>query len=367
MLIGFLNHFKQSKKKAALAFTFFALLITPGCGKRKPPQPPIEKIPQRTEISGFQQGNNVILSWQMPVQNVSENKVLNIHRIDIYRLIEPLSSSVSLSEEEFSSRSTLIASLPVSNPDFGRKFMTYSDILEFSAQPVRLRYAVRFVNSSGQKAAFSNFLLLSPTATIANAPTDIEVKVFKDSIRLGWKAPLSNVNGSKPANILGYNVFRSVSGSESKILNSAPVIGEEFTDKNFEFEKKYTYFVRTVSLGNNGEPVESFNSETVELFAKDVFPPNPPEAVTIASAPKNLSLFFAFNLERDVVGYKIYRSTDFNQQKPDWLSLTPNLIKTNTFQDTKVESGKTYFYYVTAVDNANNESDPSEIVSETAP
>lgn len=367
MLIAFFNHFKLSKKKAALAFTFFALLITSNCGKRKPPQPPIEKIQQRTEISGFQQGNKVILSWQMPARNESPKNILTINRIDVYRLLEPLSSSVSLSEEEFSSRSTLIASLPVTNSDFGLKRISYTDTLEFAGQPVRLRYAIRFVNSSGQKAAFSNFLLLEPTAAIANAPTGLEVKALKDSIRLAWKAPISNVDGTRPANILGYNVFRSTGDEQTQILNSAPVTREEFTDKNFEFEKKYTYFVRTVSVGSNGEPVESFNSDAVELFANDIFPPNPPEAVTIAAAPKNLSLFFAFNTESDVVGYKIHRSTDLNQPKSEWLILTPDLIKTNTFQDTNVESGKTYFYYVTAIDNAKNESAPSEIVSESAP
>ena len=39
----------------------------------------------------------------------------------------------------------------------------------------------------------------------------------------------------------------------------------------------------------------------------------------------------------------------------------------NTFQDTRVESGKTYYYYLTAVDKAGNVSGTSEVVSETVP
>ncbi len=100
---------------------------------------------------------------------------------------------------------------------------------------------------------------------------------------------------------------------------------------------------------------------------KDIFAPSPPSAVTIAAAPNNLSIFFALNLERDVAGYRIYRTTDLNQPKSEWQLLNSQLVLTNTFQDIKVESGKTYYYYLTAVDKAGNISEPSEVFSETTP
>ena len=75
----------------------------------------------------------------------------------------------------------------------------------------------------------------------------------------------------------------------------------------------------------------------------------------------------AVNPEKDVVGYKIYRSIDKDLTKDQWTLLTPELLKTNTFQDTKVESGKTYYYYMTATDKFGNVSDLSEVVSETVP
>ncbi|MEO8072430.1 MAG: TolB protein, partial [Acidobacteriota bacterium] len=66
-------------------------------------------------------------------------------------------------------------------------------------------------------------------------------------------------------------------------------------------------------------------------------------------------------------GYRIYRSTNKNLPLAEWQNLTPELLTTNTFQDRQVESGKTYYYYLTAADKAGNISEPSEIVSETAP
>ena len=42
-------------------------------------------------------------------------------------------------------------------------------------------------------------------------------------------------------------------------------------------------------------------------------------------------------------------------------------LTSTTYQDETVQSGVRYFYYVTALDNAGNESQPSEVESETAP
>jgi fibronectin type 3 domain-containing protein len=47
--------------------------------------------------------------------------------------------------------------------------------------------------------------------------------------------------------------------------------------------------------------------------------------------------------------------------------LTPAVYTKTTFTDQNVEASKTYYYYVIAVDNAGNKSQPSEVVSETVP
>lgn len=357
----------RSYKKAVLAFTALILLFGLNCGKRAIPLPPIERVQQRVEISGNQQGNFVILSWTMPARNAADGSTLNIDHVDIYRLIEPLNTSLSLTEENFASRSTLINSVPVSKTDFARKLLTYSDTLEFAGQNARLRYAIRFVNDSGQKAAFSNFLLIEPTFQVAGKPGDLRAEISETAVKLNWEAPETNVDGSRPANILGYNVYVSNERIELKLKNNSPVTNTEFLDKNFEFGTNYKYFVRAISLGSNGEPIESLNSNTVEVLPRDNFPPSPPSAVTIAAAPNNLSVFFAVNPEKDIAGYFIYRSINPNQNKSDWNLLTPVPLTTNTFRDTKVESGKTYYYFLKAVDKNGNVSEPSEIVSETAP
>ncbi len=355
-------------EKAILAFIVFVLLSGLSCGKRKPPLPPIERVQQRVEISGVQRGNIITLAWALPANNASDKSILNIAGADIYRLAEPLNNSLALSEEEFATKSTLISTLPITDADFGQKQMTYRDILEFANQPVRLRYAIRLANASGQKAAFSNFLLIEPIAKVASNPASLYATTLEQSIKLVWTAPNLNVDGTKPANILGYNIYR-VNGDEDipVLLNPSPITDVNFNDKNFEFEKVYEYFVRTVSLGSNGEPVESLDSNTIIVKPKDIFLPSPPSAITIAAAPKNLSIFFAANDEKDVIGYKIFRTVNPNQVKSEWMLITKEILLINTFQDFSVESGKTYYYYLIAIDNKGNISQPSEVISETAP
>lgn len=355
-------------KTSLLAAVCLLLAVSINCGKRKPPQPPTEKVSQRTAISGVQQGSVVALSWQLPPQNADDRSLLNISRVDVYRLLEAADSPLTLSEEEFASRSVLISSLPVSEKDFSAGKLTFNDYLQFASQNVRLRYAVRFVNSSGQKAAFSNFLLIEPTARVAEIPSDLKANVSETVVELKWKAPTENVDGSSPANILGYNIYRKTDSDESpKILNASPVAESYFNDRSFVFSTNYKYLVRTVSLGGNGEPIESLDSNTISVKPSDIFPPSAPSGITVAAAPGNLALFFAVNPEKDIAGYRVYRSTDPDRVLSQWELLTEELLMTNTFQDTNVQSGTVYFYYITAVDSNGNVSRASVIVSEKAP
>lgn len=363
------SYFKQSQRKAAFAALALAVLSLAGaCGKRKPPLPPTEKVLQRADVTGFQRGSQVILSWKMPMSNAPEGSVLNISRADVYRLTERLDSPQSLSEEEFAARSQVVATIPLTKDDFGGKTLQYTDALQFAGQPARIRYAIRFVNASGQRAAFSNFFLLEPAARIAAAPGSLLTGLSQEAIRLSWTPPAANVDGTSPANILGYNVYRSESEkSPAKLLNQMPVTDAFFEDRFFVFEKEYFYFVRTVSLGTNAAPTESSESNIVRIKPVDTFPPSAPAAITIAATPTSISLFFPTNPETDIEGYSIYRSTDEKLPKDQWTLLTKELLKANTYQDDTVETGKVYYYFVTATDKFKNVSEASEVVSETVP
>jgi len=350
-----------------------ALSLAPTCGKRRPPLPPIERIPQRTELlSGAQRGNQIILNWPAPLRNAGEGSVQSIRRVDVYRVAERHSAPLPMTEEEFANRATLVGSVTYEEIKKAGSQLTYTDTLELAGVPARLRYAVRYVNSSGQRAAFSNFLLVEPAAKVAEPPilTKTGKELSETVLTISWAAPKANIDGSTPVNLLGYNVYRTAA-SQPEVspapINQAPITTTEYQDRTFKFGERYTYVARSVSLGTEGKPVESLNSNSLELSPVDIYPPSAPGQISPAPAPGRIALFWPANPEADVAGYLIYRSTDPDLAKEKWTMLTPSLYTKTTFTDENVEGGKTYYYYVKAVDSAGNVSPPSEVVSETVP
>jgi fibronectin type 3 domain-containing protein len=356
------------------AFCIFTFAFSlSGCGKRRPPLPPVEAVPQRTELlSGVQRGNLVILSWPAPRRNAPDVSVQSIRRVDVYRLAEGIRDPLPLTEEEFSERATLIGSVPFGQIAQAKDTISYTDELSLT-EPVRLRYAVRYVNASGQRASFSNFLLIEPAASVSQPPVvNPSPEVTQNALTIRWQAPSANVDNTTPANLIGYNVYRSARSQNEPAqtpLNARPITATSFADQTFSFGEEYVYVVRAVSLGTGGEHVESLNSNSVSVTPRDIFPPAQPTGLSVVASPPPqhlINIFFAVNQERDVAGYNLYRSEDPNQPKP-WSKLNRSLLDRTTYKDESVQTGRKYFYYVTAVDTSGNESAPSEVQSETAP
>lgn len=343
------------------------------CGKRRPPLPPVERVQQRTELlSGAQRGNQVILSWPAPIRNAPDSSVQSIRRIDVYRLAEKPNSPLPLTEEDFSARSTLIGSVTYDQIMNAGDTLTYTDQLELAGEPARLRYAISYVNATGQRASFSNFLIIEPAARIAQPPKLISTgqEIAETGITISWQPPTANIDGSTPVNLLGYNVYREIESQTEPgqtPINSSILNEPRFVDKNFKFGENYRYVVRSVSLGTEGAQVESLNSNAITVSPRDIFPPSPPSAISAAAAPGRISIFFQTNPEPDIAGYNIFRSTDVNMAKDLWTKLNPELLTRTSYQDEKVESGRRYYYFLTAIDQTGNVSQPSEVVSEVVP
>jgi fibronectin type 3 domain-containing protein len=332
------------------------------CGKRRPPVPPVRRVAPTTSIVASQKGSTVLL--QIPLNIFPD--VSRYRQIDVYRLAETAGSPSILNEDEFAARSTLVGSITLNPSLLSKATVNFDDALSLAPGSVRLRYAVRFVNSEGQKTSFSNFALFETTSNVAQPPTLLNVEVESENVKLEWQSPTKNLNGTTPPNLAGYNVYRRT-GDKILRLNSNPITATNFSDRAFEFGNEYEYFVRVISTAINGSNIESEDSNKIKVVARDIFAPAAPDGLTVAAAPGRLSLFFAANSETDVKGYIIYRSNNENLAKDQWDRLNQEPIGATTYQDEKVESGVRYYYYVRAVDAAGNLSEPSEAVSEIAP
>jgi hypothetical protein len=341
-----------------------------GCGKIGDPLPPIPRAPLIVnELSVTQQGSRLILSFPL----VRPPRSAQLERIDIYRLIEPDTAPRGLTEEEFAGRATVISTIPGEQAKVGSTTITHLDPLDLrqQAKGLRYRYAIRLFNRDGRGADFSNYATITPLTELAAAPARPTAALTQTEIVITWPPPEANENGTRPANIAGYNLYRKVGESVAK-LNPQPLTAPHFVDKSFQFGVTYEYFVRSLSAqlpspsnAKLNDAVEGNASEALVLTPKDTFAPTTPTSITIASINGQVSLFWPSNPEADLAGYNVYRSEDETASPDKWLRLNARLHTPTTFRDDRVQVGKRYFYQITALDTAGNESARSETVSDT--
>jgi hypothetical protein len=75
--------------------------------------------------------------------------------------------------------------------------------------------------------------------------------------------------------------------------------------------------------------------------------------LTISPTTHSVSLNWTASASSNLIGYKVYRAT---QSGGPYAQYTSSPIIDTTYTDSAVQTGQTYFYVVTAVDNNNNES-----------
>ena len=95
-------------------------------------------------------------------------------------------------------------------------------------------------------------------------------------------------------------------------------------------------------------------------WVPDFTPPSVPAGLYVRAADGTVSLYWNDNGESDLDGYNVYRSTISGS---DYTLLNTSLLSSSNYIDNDVINGTTYYYVVTAVDTASNESDASSEVS----
>jgi predicted phage tail protein len=128
---------------------------------------------------------------------------------------------------------------------------------------------------------------------------------------------------------------------------------------NQKYDIKIEYFEATGNAGCTlSWQTATIGKTTVPTSA--LFPPGdlvPPAAVKNlagSATPTSVTLSWTANIEPDLAGYNVYRSTS-NSGSYAKLNATGPLTSA-TFSDTSLNGGTTYFYRVRAVDTSGNES-----------
>ncbi|MFW6176166.1 MAG: PQQ-binding-like beta-propeller repeat protein [Thermoplasmatota archaeon] len=208
-------------------------------------------------------------------------------------------------------------------------------------------YQISAVNKDveGEKSDSVN---ATPHDTVPSPPSNLTVSESDLKINLNWSAP-EYAGGSE---ITHYNVYR---GTNSTNLNQ---IGNpnktEYVDTNIE--KGITYYYYVTAVNDVGES-DTSNLESIKITTK----PSQPRNLSAEEDDQNILLDWQSPLDDggiEITYYNLYRGESSQN-----LSLYVNTTSTQ-YGDADVEAGKTYFYYVTAV-NEINESEKSNTVNES--
>jgi len=124
------------------------------------------------------------------------------------------------------------------------------------------------------------------------------------------------------------------------------------------------------------EQIEGDDTPPVRVVAHDVFPPSVPSGLQAAYSGEGqkpfIDLIWAPVTNADLAGYNVFRSERPSDEAGAALAepmvkLNSDLVKSPSYRDSAVASGKTYTYSVSAVDVRGNESRHSETTSEPVP
>jgi predicted phage tail protein len=165
----------------------------------------------------------------------------------------------------------------------------------------------------------------------------------------------SNVAGET-----GYRLERSLEGITWTVVTTT---GADVTAySNSGLLPATTYHYRVVAFNSGGDSPSSAVASATTPGDADTTPPSAPGGLkaTVAKGKVNLSWSGSTDTGGSgLAGYHVWRSTG----GPSSTFTVIATIGSTSYSDTAITGNVDYWYYVTAVDGAGNQSQPSNIVA----
>lgn len=355
-------------------------LLLAGCGAPGEPVPPTPPVPTAVaDLTARQAGDGVELVFTLPTKTVTGDRLAAAPAVEVVQGLA--ASDGSPDKKSFQVVSVIPGSLVENYVAQGHvKFVSPVAPEATRAHPGgALIYIVR-TRASRKRASTDSNAVSVQMYPVPERITTLQVQVTEHAMELSWTAPARTSGGDSLAAFSGYRVYRgeldpasreaaaqdlSLAKWKSPLTLLAPVDETRYRDPVFDFGRTYVYVVRS-ETPRDGNPLESSDSNPAIVTPRDTFPPAAPQNVAAAVLPgatpdtSLVDLSWSINLEPDLAGYRVYRS---EQQGTRGELVTPELLLAPAYRDRSVLAGGKYWYSVTAVDHAGNESEPSTAVA----
>ena len=354
----------QARLLSALAVLMLTTLVA--CGIPGAPQPPSLALPRTVQdLKATRKGDRVTLTWTTPRQTTEHSRIKHLGATRICRAVDVVTPAECVEKVGTVSPAPLAAAA------------SFTDTLPRQLQETHpagfASYAVEVENSHGRSAGLSNQVMVPLAPTVPPA-SQIYARVTAEGV--GISAAFGAGITSKA--LRSYHLYRRNQDGKNVVdlseLLSVECLGVgctvNFLDRTAEWEKTYLYKVAGVTVEpvqGVDERIEGEDSQEIEVFVHDIFPPAAPtglEAVSAGTTPQPfIDLSWAPNTESDLAGYNVYRHEEGAEPK----KINGELVNGPTYRDSAVQAGHRYSYSVTAVDLRGNESGKSAEASETVP
>jgi hypothetical protein len=318
--------------------------------------PPSLKLPDPVnDLTAVRTGNEVLLSWKMPKKNTD-------------KLLLKGAIPVRVCRKEGSGVCVPVPGDLVFPPEAAGSFKETLPQALATGEPRLLSYFVELPNRNGRSAGLSNAALVlageAPRWTPDHPGESIRLHrrlltPKPESTPKAQKGPMAPAPEPVEENLL---VDADSGAAPDRALDSGIHFGEIY-----EFRAQ-----RIARVDADGKTLELDGpfSEPVRVEAKDIFPPNVPTGLVAVATIGHAGVETAIDLswqavnDADLAGYAVYR----REGDGPWQRISPaQPLVPPGFHDPHVESGHTYRYAVTAIDQGGHESARSAETEETVP
>lgn len=221
-------------------------------------------------------------------------------------------------------------------------------------------YRVAFVNDRGEPTGeeLTKTLALEPTP--APTPENLSATNEGRQVTLSWTYPTSSRENDDK--IIRFDVYRVVGEDEAERVNGDDVIFRNSAETTFSYDftvprtgREETFFVAAVDI--TGRTAALSDRLTYRLL--DNQPPAPVGGLEVYEGESGKAqLTWSVHTAPDVAGYHVYRAPRLEAEFQRINEQRRGLLETS-YIDSTVTGRRTYYYRVSAVDSAGNESEMS--------
>ena len=328
-------------------------VLLPACGRKSLPLPPIIEVPETTtDLWGYQDGTELVLTWAYPQLTRGGRPLNDLARVEIWQLqLAPGQEQVGsgpagedLRRQLMLGRGKLVVRLEgesLQAATQGKSLIYREKLPEVLAgtSPPTLWYAVRSRRKDGTSSALSNFVTWQPQPILAT-PTFVVAEPNANGIELSWDL----VPG------VGYVVERHLSKLLAwDVLQPVGFEKPSFLDTKAEQGQTWWYRVRSYVKPPH-PPTASPPTPEIEVPYPDIYPP--PSVTSFICLPEPTLVRLRWDASKEPnVRYKIFRQFGDG----GWDHLEED-FKGTEYADTSPPSGEVE-YAVKAMDAAGNQSD----------